>query len=415
MNKEKGYDDKKLVLFANVFPYGQGETYLETEIEFYKLFKKVYIISLAIPREYAAFKRRVGENISVIPVYRASKLRYLAGAIPALTDKNLYKEFVRLVKSKRFCINNLANMFIYFSRSRYEAKIIAKELRGKVNNNTVFYSYRFDYQPYTALLVKKMLGLRNKVVSRAHRYDLYENEKKHGYIPMREYLLKNLYAVYPCSDHGTKYLKALFPQYKKKVSTRFLGTVDHGVSNKKNGGYFEIVSCSNIVPVKRIDLLVEALSQLNDYPIKWTHYGDGQLMSEIKKLSKSKLKIQYKFMGNVDNKKILQDYADKHFDLFINVSSSEGLPVSIMEAISFGIPCIATDVGGTKEIIDDGVNGSLINPNITSKQLSAEITKYIEMDKNVYLTYRDNARKIWLERFNAGNNYRKYTEELSSL
>ena len=40
-----------------------------------------------------------------------------------------------------------------------------------------------------------------------------------------------------------------------------------------------------------------------------------------------------------------------HIDLFINTSSSEGVPVSIMEALSVGIPIIATDVGGTKEIV----------------------------------------------------------------
>ena len=41
------------------------------------------------------------------------------------------------------------------------------------------------------------------------------------------------------------------------------------------------------------------------------------------------------------------------FDLFVNMSLSEGIPVSIMEAISFGIPIIATNVGGNAEIVND--------------------------------------------------------------
>ncbi|MFR4320263.1 MAG: glycosyltransferase [Blautia massiliensis (ex Durand et al. 2017)] len=45
----------------------------------------------------------------------------------------------------------------------------------------------------------------------------------------------------------------------------------------------------------------------------------------------------------------------------MNVSSSEGIPVSIMEATSFGIPGIATDAGGTKEIIRDKENGVLLS------------------------------------------------------
>ena len=61
--------------------------------------------------------------------------------------------------------------------------------------------------------------------------------------------------------------------------------------------------------------------------------------------------------GNVDNAALLEDYITENYYLFVNVSSSEGIPVSIMEASSVGIPCLATDVGGTGEIISDGVNG----------------------------------------------------------
>lgn len=79
-------------------------------------------------------------------------------------------------------------------------------------------------------------------------------------------------------------------------------------------------------------------------------------MDEIKKMAKDKLRdnIQYEFKGNVSNTELMKQYQDKNYYVFVNVSSSEGIPVSIMEATSFGIPCIATDAGGTKEIIRDG-------------------------------------------------------------
>ncbi|NJK95527.1 MAG: glycosyltransferase [Bacteroidales bacterium] len=50
--------------------------------------------------------------------------------------------------------------------------------------------------------------------------------------------------------------------------------------------------------------------------------------------------------------------------MFLNTSLSEGVPVSVMEALSFGLPVIATDVGGTGELINDEV-GMLINPEIS--------------------------------------------------
>ena len=48
---------------------------------------------------------------------------------------------------------------------------------------------------------------------------------------------------------------------------------------------------------------------------------------------------------------MLDYYKNNIIDIFINLSASEGIPVSIMDAISFGIPCIATNVGGTGEIV----------------------------------------------------------------
>ena len=49
-------------------------------------------------------------------------------------------------------------------------------------------------------------------------------------------------------------------------------------------------------------------------------------------------------------------------DIFISTATSDGTPVSILEAMSTGLPCIATRVGGVPEWIEDGVNGLLITP-----------------------------------------------------
>ena len=60
--------------------------------------------------------------------------------------------------------------------------------------------------------------------------------------------------------------------------------------------------------------------------------------------------ISFELKGFVDNNELLQIYTDKCFSFFINVSESEGLPVSIMEAASAGIPIVATDVGEPKKL-----------------------------------------------------------------
>ena len=234
---------------------------------------------------------------------------------------------------------------------------------------------------------------------------------------MREGILAEIDNVYPCSDHGTEYLKNKFPRYKKKIEPRFLGTLDHGEKKYYFGDKcYEIVSCSTVTKVKRLDLLINALAQIKEIPIKWTHYGDGILMDEIKKLAKDKLRdnIQYEFKGNIDNAKLMKQYCDKNYYVFVNVSSSEGIPVSIMEATSFGIPCIATDAGGTSEIIKKNKNGFLIDVDITAADLAKEIVQFCRMDPTKYQEIRTTARCLWNEKFNAELNYQNFVNEINN-
>lgn len=75
-----------LCIFANEFPYGTWEPYLETEIKYYDTFDKVYIFSLQLRREHAMTKRDVGSNIEVIPIYYAPQWRYFINTWVTLFD-----------------------------------------------------------------------------------------------------------------------------------------------------------------------------------------------------------------------------------------------------------------------------------------------------------------------------------------
>lgn len=412
--------NKKLILFTNEFPYGTWESYLETEVKYYDLFfENTIIMALQLRREHCSNIRGIPSNIKIIPIFYASKIIYFLYSFIVLFDKNLYKEIYNLLMKKNFNIYNLVSLFVFLSRSHYEVKQILKEVSRKELENAILYSYRFEYQPYVAMLLKKKLKLDNEIVARAHGYDLYENRRKNNYIPLRKIILDEVNTVYPVSRNGLEYIKNSYPNAKAKIEVAFLGTENSDRKDLENFSKlpFKIVSCSNVVPVKCIDKLVTVLSKIDTYEIIWTHYGDGILLDSIKELAKDKLPANIKavFKGNIPNQKLLEEYSKNNYHLFINTSSSEGIPVSIMEANSFGIPCVATDVGGTKELVINGVNGFLLKKNFSSDELVTKILEFIEMDEEVYKKYRIASHDFWNKNFNASENYKKFLFALSEM
>ena len=390
------------------------EPYLETEIQYYEPFESVSIFSLQLRKADKKKKKRIPQRFRVVEVNYASRLVYFINAIVVLFDPNLYKELKHLVKNKRLSLSRIVELFVFLSRSHYEARKIIKNTTREQLQGSVFYSYRFEYQPYVAYLVKKHYRLNVPIISRAHRYDLYENFRATGYIPLREIILDFIDLVFPCSLEGKFYIESLMPRFSEKIVTKYLGTEDYGVqTGKRDPRLIRIVSCSTVRPVKRVELILDALRHITGYRIEWTHFGDGPLLAGIKeKVKELNENVTVIFPGNISNSLLLEHYKKQYYDMFLNVSTSEGLPVSIMEAMSFGIPCIATDVGGTREIVDNQKNGVLIDEDTTATKLCEHILSIIDMGEEKYMLFRKAARDKWEQCFSAQTNYKRFVEEL---
>jgi glycosyltransferase involved in cell wall biosynthesis len=85
--------------------------------------------------------------------------------------------------------------------------------------------------------------------------------------------------------------------------------------------------------------------------------GDGEDQKEM--LAEADGLKNLEFTGQVDN---IADYLAS-FDIFVFPSLHEGLGSSLLDAMSFGLPLVASNVGGIAEIVEDRVNGILIPPN----------------------------------------------------
>jgi len=408
---------KKILILANAFPYGCHEQYMESEEKYYSRFDKAWIAALGLNKTDAKSKRELQSKADVIPVWDKSRFYYRINCFTALVDRNLYKEVFELIKAHRLTKQRVMYLLYYLSKAHHEARVIDKALKNEDKQDLLIYSYRFEYQAYVALLLKRKWGNTPKIVCRAHGYDLYEERNPDNYLPMRSALLSGVDYVFPCSKYGAEYIKHKYPAGKAQVDVRYLGTSDYGEKVFSSGKKpLRILSCSNVLRVKRIDKIIDALSLIRDIPIEWTHFGDGELIDELREYAGDKLgsNVKVSFAGNIANTELMNTYAAKDFYVFINASSSEGLPVSVMEAMSFGIPCIATDVGGTGEIVNND-HGVLIPKDAAEKDIAEVIRAVYSVSGDEYLAVRHKARRFWKDHFDADKNYKAFFEELAAL
>jgi glycosyltransferase involved in cell wall biosynthesis len=198
-----------------------------------------------------------------------------------------------------------------------------------------------------------------------------------------------------------------------------LGVVDPGFLNiQPDKESLSIVSCSFVKDVKRIELIIDAIDYiLNTHPlvkIKWTHIGDGELYDEIRNYAVKKLNTRANvvFTGYLTESEIMNLYKNESFDVFINVSSSEGLPVTLMEASSVGLPLIATDVGGSKEIVNFE-NGILIHADSSVETIASSLLRF--QDKNWASELRKKSKLYWNEKFNAEINHNIFVMKLVNI
>jgi len=135
------------------------------------------------------------------------------------------------------------------------------------------------------------------------------------------------------------------------------------IKNKQCDGIFRIVHIANLKPLKDQWTLLKAMIELDKTYKKWELKIAGEdqvnLRADYEEFVKQcNLMDRIKFLGPVKETREVLSNAD----VFILTSITESLPVSVIEAIAMGVPCIVTDVGGNPDIIENGKEGFLVEP-----------------------------------------------------
>jgi glycosyltransferase involved in cell wall biosynthesis len=133
-----------------------------------------------------------------------------------------------------------------------------------------------------------------------------------------------------------------------------------------------VVTVGRLVAWKQIDRLIDAIGECEG--IGLVVVGDGPERDRLESMASDRLGQRVYFAGQRSKEEAFALMAA--CDLFVLNSSYEGFPHVVLEAMCAGLPVVATDVGGTPELVRDGENGLLIAPNANG-ELSKTLMKLV--------------------------------------
>ncbi len=161
-----------------------------------------------------------------------------------------------------------------------------------------------------------------------------------------------------------------------------------------------ICSVFRMVWEKNIELNLRLVKQINKRGIKVNYdvYGDGADMGQLFYLvNRFGMSDYVKIHGRVNPTTLSESIKSNH--LMLQLSSSEALPASVIEALSVGMPCIVSDVGGLTEIIETNVNGYVLNFNDYDLNDPANFVENIVNNDSFYQRLKTGAFKSYQDKY----------------
>ena len=207
-------------------------------------------------------------------------------------------------------------------------------------------------------------------------------------LPLERFMQRRCAAIVGVSQYDVTNLR-------KEGINRHVHLVYNGIAKPKQhsgpspfsipSAYTKVVMCiARVAKPKRHDIFIECAKRLPDYAFVWI--GNMKPMENVPENTF--------FLGNLPNAREYCQYAD----LFMLPSDYEGLPIAILEAMSYSLPVVASNVGGVSEIVIDGKNGYAL-PNDTEQFV--EHIREILQDDDLRQQFSKYSYELFLRNFTA--------------
>ena len=351
----------KLIIFpGNFLPHTGGlESHVDNFVKYLSENYKEYEITIFTPNtENASELEYIHSNVKVIrypafflvhnfPFAKFWELKFWK------TLLKLYKENYNIVMTRTMFFFN-TSIGTFFAKLRFKPiKLIHVEHGSdfsKLDNKFISFVNKF----YMKTLGKITLKLSNKIVC--------------------------------VSEAGKEFLKKEF-NIKKDIEVIYRGVDLEYFENINKSNYFDkyndkinIAFVGRLIDGKGVQDILNVLSKLDN-----TYYlhiiGDGEYKSKLIELVNDyKLQDRIHFLGKLKHSEVISILKNK--PLFINPSYTEGLPTSVLDALFAGCPIVASNVGGTWEILKNKWNDNYYYQLYEAKDLKSMKVKIINYFNN---------------------------------
>lgn len=401
----------ELVLFTNQFPYGiESEPFLEAEISILaERFDRVLIL----PSATRDTMRPIPPNIEVVTMRFATEPS-IASRIAALGSPQAARtlwwslrtplDLARHLKAPRKYVDVLGRNILKYRELR-------QFIQQRRLEDAVFYDFWLENTALALALLRRD-GVIRTAVARAHNFEVFGVEYDGHPPPFRQAKAAGLDAVLPTSLAARAHLEACAPATRGRMHLHRLGVLDPGVlvPEAEPDSPPLIVTCAILTVKKRVHLVPEALARL-DMPFRWVHIGDGPEMQRVVDAAERHLPAgSWEFVGQIPNHQVRQFYREHPVLVLLSLSESEGEPVSMMEALSYGVPVVACDVGGIRELVSHRT-GVLLTRTATPDDIAAALRTVLVKGHFDASTIKEE----WRSRYDATTNYTAFATTLLEL
>jgi hypothetical protein len=255
----------KLFYFTHSFPYGLGEQWKVQELN---VLRDHFDEITVIPFTYAGNTNN--------PRILSSGIKVSTPLFPETVAKfNVLRVLRQLLASPMVFLSEVFAQKLYANKNKMAKALHFLSEAHAIKSNPVFSqllrassvdTYWFFYWGRgTADVIPFLKSFnRKKVAVRLHGYDIFEF-RSDNYIPFRKAFYNNTDVIFSVSEFGRDYLEKRYPHIRSKLKISRLGTKSAGLSRASEDGVFSIVSCSSLISLKRMDLLMATLARITEY------------------------------------------------------------------------------------------------------------------------------------------------------